>query len=220
MGFFNFIKNNRDEKFGRNLGAMAITLCGDELIKESITKLGLSEDEIERFDFGLSIINIIIGVWMVNFFVTDISRAKLIIDEMRNFYLKSFEGSAFSSKDIMIRNVIVYETEFIMLNAIEQKLHGYALNRDTKTNYHCLLQMVYPIRQMEYVNILNEEAIIMMDGPSKHPGKIPMSLLAHKLASHLTGNEENSPILLVLLSTILFNNVGAFLECCTKYFST
>jgi hypothetical protein len=220
MGFFSFMKTNSDEKFGRQIGSMAITLCGDVIVKKLINEIRFPDAEIEKLDFGLSVINIIIATWMINFFVSDQLRAKRIIDPMRNFFLKSFEGSNFSSKNIYTSDIIVYEPEFMMLNAFEEKLHGYVFTKNTQTNYHALLQIIYPIRQAEYVNILNEEAIVMIDGPSKHPGKIPMSLLARKFASHLTGNEENPPHLLILLSTILFNNVGVFLECCSKYFNS
>jgi hypothetical protein len=219
IGFVSFINNKTDEKFGRHLGAMAITLCGDAIVNKLINEFKFSDAEIEKIDLGLSVINMIIATWMVNFFVRDALRAKNIINTMRNFFLKSFEGSNFSSKDIYIRDIIVYEPEFMMLNAFEEKLHGCVFSKNTRTNYHALLQIIYSIRQAEYVNILNKEVVVMIDGPSKHPCKIPMSLLARKFASHLTGNKDNSPQLLVLLSIILFNNVGIFIECCTKYFN-
>jgi|WetSurMetagenome_2_1015567.scaffolds.fasta_scaffold351612_2 hypothetical protein len=103
MGFLSFMKTNSDEKFGRQIGSMAITLCGDVIVKKLINEFRFSDAEIEKLDFWLSIINIIMATWMINFFVRDELRAKIIIDSMRNFFLKSFEGSNFSSKYIYIR---------------------------------------------------------------------------------------------------------------------
>ena len=195
---------NKFEKMGRALGDWA---TGEWLIPhyKRLTELYvLSKPEYIRFMFGVPFVHLSMCTWTINLTFSDGKDVKRILDSMVDRHMNNqnkLKGS------VSIDNIVVYQPE------IEYLRKRFDIKPNTTTNWKTLTELLFEIRQTEYLNALKSG---FSDGSrvSNPLGLGPTKPLAASFAQHISITNIHEVLMTLPLS--LLETLNDILRFCKK----
>lgn len=183
---------------GRNLAELVFYRSSDKPIKEICLDLKLPEESIERFRFGILIINLAIAIWLVNKFSSIFIITKNIIDSIFDYCFKTFR---IMNKSIQVSNIIVYKPELSYI------VNEFLIEETTSTDLYTLFGMIQSYRMPRYVECIDKNAKRMLE-----PLSFWIRPLSQLFYMDFTGDEKAEPDLLI--SILLLDIFDNFMHYC------
>jgi len=194
MGFFDFLKRRNDANSGKDLAMagndlaeIALSYSDDKVINNFIIP-PLEGKDFLRFKLGIAVVNIIMATWVINNLVINKIKVNEIVESMRYHYNKVFDKIFLGN--IYVGDFIINKEEFTYLQEDWKRDGVTGVTYLTGTSYGTLLQTIYTYRRAYYIDALDEELKIILEGREAHPNKVPMGRVARKLCYHVFANEE------------------------------